>query len=136
VTPMGWLHRHGESLGILPLVRDIRIVFRPSRGGLLPPEVVALDPAARMAEVARRLGLTEADIDRRAGWARLWCYVNATLAFLVAVGVLVGCLQPLSLGAAGYFAVGAIHHGVWAARMRQRRMLTLREWLRAAISAP
>jgi hypothetical protein len=133
---MGWLRHRGESLGILPLMRDIRIAFRRDRRGLLPPEVAALDPAARFVVLAHRLGLTETEIDRRAGWASLWCYVNAALAVLVVVGVLVGWLQPLSLGAAAYFTVGSIHHGVWSARMRHRRMVTLREWLRAAISAP
>lgn len=123
---MGWLRNHGESLGILPLMRDIRTAFRPSKGGLLPPEVAALDPAARFAALAH--GLTDAEIDRRARLDRLYCGLHAVLAVLVLIGVLVGYLMPLSLGGAAYFGVGAVHHGVWAARMRQRRMLSVREW--------
>lgn len=125
---MGWLRNHGESLGILPLVRDIRTAFRPNRRGLLPPEVAALDPAARFAALAHGLGLTDVEIDRRARMDRLYCGLHAVLAVLVLVGVLAGVLASWSLGAAAYFAVGAVHHGVWAARMRQRRMLSVREW--------
>ena len=61
-------------------------------------------------------------------WPREATVLYLALAVLVLGGVLVGYLQPLSLGAAAYFAVGTIHHGVWASRMRQRRMLSVREW--------
>lgn len=132
---MGWLRNHGESLGILPLMRDIRTAFRPNRRDLLPPEVVALDPAARFAAVVKRLGLTDVEIDRRARMDRLYCGLHAVLAVLVLVAVLAGVLASWSLGSAVYFTVGAIHHGVWAARMRQRRMLQVREWI-GTISRP